>query len=146
MVEKIDKDSSINVEGKKYRINYKHRNNFPRSDCTQWIVCEKDEQTFFGKAIKLEYLCSKNCYWWVEVEGKTVKPLRIGRTDINYAFIAKFRSDNNDEWHGYPVTAERAPHDVPPTSILKKWHKLNIFSKREINNIEKGRGYVKACA
>lgn len=146
MTKNIEKELSIVIEGKKYKVNQKHRSKRPKEDCTQWIVSEDKEQSFFESAIKSMYVCPKNCYWWVEPKKTTIKPVEIGRTDLNFEFIAKFRSDNNDEWHGYPVTAERAPHDVPPTSILAKWLALKIFSKKEINNIERGRGYVKACA
>ncbi|WP_155033437.1 hypothetical protein [Enterobacter hormaechei] len=146
MTQGINKNSAVIISGKKYKVNQKHRTNKPKVDCTQWIVSETDERSFFGNAIKSQYICSKNCYWWVEATAVTIKPIEIGKTDLNYAFIAKFRSDNNDEWHGYPVTGERAPHDIPPTSVLAKWRELKIFSKKEINDIERGRGYVKNCA
>ncbi len=137
---------SRKIEKMKYVVNPKHRTRTPKSDCTQWTVSETEEKRFFNEAVQATLLCQKNFYWWVETHVTSRKPLEIGRTDVNYAFIAKFRADNNNEWHGYPVTAERAPHDVPPTQILKNWLNMNLFSKKEVNNLEKGRGYVKPCA
>lgn len=137
---------SGNIEEKKYVVNPKHRTRTPKSDCTQWIVAEPEEKRFFNNAVQANLLCEKNFYWWVEAHVTSLKPLEIGITDVNYAFIAKFRADKNNEWHGYPVTAERSPYDVPPTQILKNWRNMNLFSKKEVNDLEKGRGYVKPCA
>lgn len=136
----------ILVQGLKYVINKKHRTRLPKSDCTQWIVTEKDEITFFDNTVSAKFLCRGNFYWWVETCKATNNPLQIGRTDLHYAYIAKFRSDNNNEWHGYPVTGERNPHDVPPTSILESWFKNKVFSKKEVSDITRGRGYVRSCA
>jgi hypothetical protein len=123
----------------------KHRNRQPKSDRTIWLVNEVKEESFFWSAVKSSYLCDKNCYWWVDVTSGTNTKNIMGRTDINYAYIAKFKSNHNNEWHGYPVTAERSPHDVPHSNILEEWRKLKIFSKKEASDLKKGRGYVKSC-
>lgn len=123
----------------------KHRNRRPKSDRTIWLVSEEKEEVFFWGAVREKYICDKNCYWWVDVTPGTNQKGIIGRTDVNYAFIAKFTSDHNNEWHGYPVTTERSPYDVPHTTILDKWRELNFFSKKEVTDIKRGKGYVKSC-
>ncbi|HBX9786210.1 TPA: hypothetical protein P7484_001649 [Klebsiella pneumoniae] len=139
-----EQDGSLNEM--KYDSNDgKHRNRKPKPDRTIWLVAEEKEESFFWSAVGKSYLCNKNCYWWVDVTPGTNEKNIMGRTDINYAYIAKFTSNHNNEWHGYPVTAERAPHDVPHSDILDAWRKLNFFSKKEATDIKKGRGYVKSC-
>lgn len=135
-----------NADAKKYKCNPKHRNTKPKSDKTIWLVSQEQEELFFRKSVNDNYLCDKNCYWWVDVKPETSEKIIMGQTDVNYAYIAKFKSDHNDEWHGYPVTAERAPHDIPHTTILDEWKKLKFFSKKEVSDLKKGRGYVKSCA
>lgn len=124
----------------------KHRNKKPKPDRTIWLVAENAEESFFWNAVKNRYVCVKNCYWWVEVNPINQAKTIMGKTDVDYAYIAKFVSDHDDEWHGYPVTAKRSPHDVPHTEILERWRKLNFFTKKEITDMKKGRGYVKSCA
>ncbi|MBT0717793.1 hypothetical protein HGT71_05840 [Rosenbergiella epipactidis] len=130
----------------KYKCNPKHRNGKPESDKTMWLVNEHQEETYFWDSVEENYVCDKNCYWWVDVTIGTNEKKIIGQTDTNYAYIAKFKSDRNNEWHGYPVTGERTPHDVPHTTILNEWKNLNFFSKKEVTNLRRGRGYVKSCS
>lgn len=124
----------------------KHRNRKPKPDRTIWLVSEAEEEAFFWSAVKKPYLCDKNCYWWVDVIPGTNDKNVMGRTDKNFAFIAKYTGNHNNEWHGYPVTGERTPHDVPHSYILEAWRKLKFFSKKEATDLKKGRGYAKSCA
>lgn len=118
-----------------YTCNPKHRTNPPAPDCTIWLVTEIVEEQFFHQSIKSDYLCVDNCYWWLEINW-------IGKTDTKYAFMAKFKSDHNNTWHGYPITAERTPQDKPPTVILEKWLELGLLRKKHVNDIIRGRGYA----
>ncbi|WP_146741435.1 MULTISPECIES: hypothetical protein [Lonsdalea] len=131
------------LAGKNYTINSKHRNGVPKSDCTQWIVSEKEETDFFCGSVSKSLQCAKNNYWWVEFDASNKKLKIIGKTDAKYAFIAKFVADNNNLWHGYPVTAERSPYDVPPTNVLNYWREQSHLSKQEVCDIKRGRGYAK---
>lgn len=124
----------------------KHRNRQPRADRTIWLVTESKEENYFWSAVDKSYLCDKNCYWWVDVTPGTNDKNIMGQTDINYAYIAKFTTNHNAEWHGYPVTGERTPHDVPHSDILETWRKLKFFSKKEATDLKRGRGYAKSCA
>ncbi len=118
-----------------YQYNPKHRSGIAKIDRTIWVVSIEKEEHFFWSAVKKEYLCIKNNFWWIETTY-------IGKTDSKKAFIAKFKSDNNDLWHGYPVTAERCPQDVPPTNILETWLKLKLLKRKDVKNIKIGRGYA----
>lgn len=132
---------------KTYKSNAgKHRNKIPKADRTIWLVSEEVETAFFWDAVENDYICDRNCYWWVNVNSDNQIKTIMGQTDVDYAYIAKFTSDHGDEWHGYPVTAKRSPHDVPHTKILERWRKLNFFTKKEVTDLKRGRGYVKSCA
>jgi len=145
MIEKSNTIQDNTVNEKKYICNSKHRRKKPKYDRTIWLVSEEKEKLFFWKAVEKKYICNKNFYWWVDITQNTNTKTIMGRTDTNYAYIGKFVSNHNNEWHGYPVTAERVPEDLPHVTILNKWKKLDYFSKKEIANLIRGRGYVKSC-
>lgn len=126
------------IESKKYVINPKHRCNAAKADCTQWTVTENEELVCFGNSIVNNYLCPSQCYWWV-VDKETSQ--RLGKTDIDDAYIAKFVVDNNATWHGYPVTGKREL-DIPDSSILIIWGNSGVLKKKYIRNIAKRMGYV----
>ncbi|MDY4377398.1 hypothetical protein SOV92_06015 [Pectobacterium brasiliense] len=126
------------IQSKKYVINPKHRLNAAKTDCTQWTVTTNEELDCFEKSINNKYLCSSQCYWWV-VDKETCE--RLGRTDVDDAYIAKFVVDNNATWHGYPVTGKREG-DIPDSSILTIWGNSKVIKKKYLRNIAKRMGYV----
>lgn len=126
------------VSGKQYTINPKHRTNVAKSDCTQWVVPETDELELFGKSVSNGYMCLFSCYWWAI--DKDIEP-HLGETDVDKAYIAKFVSDNNELWHGYPITGLRKG-DIPDSTVIQKWKANNIIKKKYISDLMRGRGYV----
>lgn len=118
-----------------YKCNPKHRTGLPKIDRTIWIVSEQIEEGFFRSSVVNNYKCLNHNFWWIEKK-------HIGQTDTKMAFIAKFKSDNNNLWHGYPVTAERTPYDRPPTTILEEWLKKDLLRRKNVSDIKRGRGYA----
>ena len=64
------------------------------------------------------------------------KPQKIGDGVDSDLYIAKFRCDNNSEWHGYPVYPK--DQDTPPDSILELWRLEKIIDKTDKRRIQKG--------
>ena len=53
-----------------------------------------------------------------------------------YAIFAKFvDGSKNNIWHGYPANILANKQDIPPTSILLLWEKLNYINKSDIRKI-----------
>jgi len=119
-----------------YKVNRKHRDQVAKADCTQWIVSEWEEVRLFTVAKKNEWICPKNCLWAIEGNGK--KFTELGKTDKDLAYIAKYVTNHNHEWHGYPVTPSRSA-DRPPTAILDCWRNGNIITKSQQGKIVKGK-------
>lgn len=126
------------IHSLKYVINPKHRQNFAKADCTQWTITTDDELLCFEHSVMHNYLCNSTCYWWI-VDKETCE--RLGKTDLDNAYIAKFVVDNNATWHGYPVTGKREG-DIPDSTILTNWGNSGIVKKKYIRNIAKRMGYV----
>ena len=50
--------------------------------------------------------------------------------------VAKFvDGSKNNIWHGYPANILANKQDIPPTSILLLWEKLNYINKSDIRKI-----------
>lgn len=126
------------IQSKIYTINPKHRGNVPQENCTQWVCTEADEVTFFSNSLDSNFLSKNDSYWWVVDKDHCS---HIGITNINNAYIAKFVCDNNNFWHGYPVTGMRKG-DIPSDDIIAMWHSSNIIKKKYLDNLKRGRGYV----
>lgn len=119
-----------------YKINRKHRDQIPKDDCTQWVVSEWIEIKLFSLAKTNDWACPKGCLWAVEKDGRGL--VELGRTSQDTAFMAKYVTNLNNEWHGYPVTPSRMA-DRPPTTILDKWRGANLISKSQQAKIIKGK-------
>lgn len=82
------------------------------------------------------WVCPKNCLWVIEKDGE--KLAKLGVTDIDDAYMAKYVTNHNHEWHGYPVTPSRDA-DRPPTVILDSWKRDGIINKAQQGKIVKGK-------
>ncbi len=107
-----------------------------KEDCTQWVVSEWEEIKLFAMAKAYDWACPKGALWAMEKnEGVIVE---LGRTDKDAAYMAKYVTNINDEWHGYPVTPFRQA-DRPPTKILDAWRNAELITKSQQGRIVKGR-------
>ncbi|MBR9902610.1 MAG: hypothetical protein GYB15_01435 [Gammaproteobacteria bacterium] len=119
-----------------YKVNRKHRDQKPKPDCTQWIVSEWEEIRLFSIAKFKNWVCPKKCLWSIEKDGSNV--VELGTDGMGSAYMAKFVSNHNHEWHGYPVTPSRSA-DRPPTSVLDSWRNDGLINKSQQGKIVKGR-------
>ncbi|ENJ5959321.1 hypothetical protein AB1Z15_000510 [Vibrio parahaemolyticus] len=118
-----------------YKVNPKHRKNKPKDDCTQWEVDEWTEIKLFTEGMANDWVCNDGHIWSIEHSTVVLGDSGNARSKPYYA---KFVVDNNHEWHGYPVSSKR-PNDRPPTKVLDSWQKDNLITKKQQNNITKGR-------
>ena len=119
-----------------YKVNRKHRDQKAKADCTQWKVSEWEEVKLFSIAKIKEWICPKNNLWAIEKNGN--KHTELGHTDKDIAYLAKYVTNKNNEWHGYPVTPSREA-DRPPTIVLDSWRKEQLITKPQQSKIIKGK-------
>ena len=119
-----------------YKVNRKHRTQRAAATCTQWVVSEWEEIQLFSTAKLNEWICPKECLWAIRKINDKLSVL--GKTDKKSAFIAKYVSNNNNEWHGYPVTPSRDA-DRPPSEVLDAWREAGIINKSTQAKIVKGK-------
>jgi len=118
-----------------YKVNLKHRSQKPKKDCTQWIVSEWQELRLFIEAEANNWVCKKNCLWGISKNNDGLIPL--GKTDTSDVYMAKYITNINNEWHGYPVSPAREA-DRPPTTILDSWIDKGFINKAKSRKIIKG--------
>lgn len=123
-----------------YKVNPKHRTQTPKEDCTQWTVSEWIELNLFVEGQKNEWVCKKNNVW--SIQGSINNYIKIGHNGSDDAYMAKYVTDHNGEWHGYPVVPFRQA-DRPPTVILDNWKSRGIITKSMQASITKGKWYGK---
>ena len=73
--------------------------------------------------------------WGLHIVNSTPDVLGKGvnKEDLK---VAKFVDGNkNNIWHGYPANILANKQDIPPTSILLLWEKLNYINKSDIRKI-----------
>lgn len=119
-----------------YKVNRKHRDQKPKADCTQWVVSEWEEIRLFSIAKYNDWFCAKSCLWAIEKNADFF--VKLGSTGEDSAYMAKFVSNHNHEWHGYPVVPSKAA-DRPPTTVLDSWRERGIISRSQQAKIIKGR-------
>ena len=119
-----------------YKINTKHRNKCPTSKASIWSVSTWNEIQLFGIASENEWFSPSRDILWSARNSSCGKLEKLGDSVKNKLFIAKFRCDNNHEWHGYPVLPR--DRDIPPEEILESWKLKGIIDKREKRKIQKG--------
>lgn len=119
---------------KSYRINPKHRVAKPSKTASVWRVSEWNEIQLFAIASAKAWV-KDEILWAVMTNGSKLS--KIGEDLENDLYIAKYRCDNNLEWHGYPVHPQDA--DIPPDIILESWRLENLIDKRDKRRIQQGK-------
>lgn len=119
-----------------YKVNRKHRERSAQPTCTQWVIDEWEEVRLFSVAKRNHWVCTKSCLWAIEKEGSSYR--KLGVTDKEEAYLAKYVTNRNNEWHGYPVTTSRDA-DRPPTEILDSWRNEGLITKPVQGRIVRGK-------
>ncbi len=119
-----------------YKVNPRHRNRKPTQDTSVWTISEWVEVQLFGEASRKNWQSNdKNLLWAVHANGTRLS--QIGLAPSNDLYIAKFRCDNNLEWHGYPVHPRG--DDIPPEPVLELWRQEKIIDKTDKRRIQNGK-------
>lgn len=119
-----------------YKVNPKHRAAKPTDDASVWTVSTWVEVQLFGEASRKNWKTSNKDLLWAMVPGEG-GALKVGIDLENDLYIAKFRCDHNQEWHGYPVHPRDA--DIPPESVLECWRQEDIIDKTTKRRIQQGK-------
>lgn len=117
-----------------YKVNNKHRVASPTKFASIWTVSEWVEIQLFCEASRKEWQ-AKNILW--AIHGESASLLQIGLDTENNLYIAKFRCDHNNEWHGYPICPRK--DDIPPESVLEKWRQDGKIDKKVKRHIQTGK-------
>lgn len=121
-----------------YKVNPKHRVAKPTADASIWTVSEWIEVQLFADASRKNWHSTgKNFLWAAWAGGEGEGPSKIGLDPSNDLYIAKFRCDNNKEWHGYPVHPRG--EDIPPEAVLELWRQEEIIDKTDKRRIQTGK-------
>lgn len=124
------------MQFKSYKINPKHRVKSPTDNASIWTVSEWIEIQLFGEASRKNWQSNcKNILW--AIYGEEVKISKIGIDTSNDLYIAKFRCDSNQEWHGYPVHPR--DDDIPPEEVLEIWRQEKLIDKTDKLRIKRGK-------
>lgn len=117
-----------------YKVNPKHRVARPSKTASVWRVSEWKEIQLFAIASAKGW-CKDGILWAVMTDSSTLS--KIGEDLQNDLYIAKYRCDNNLEWHGYPVHPQDT--DIPPDFVLESWRSDNLIDKRDKRRIQQGK-------
>lgn len=122
---------------KSYKINDKHRKNAAREDRTQWKISDFYEIKLFAEGQLNGWICDNDSTIW-SIEKSNGTHTILGTNGSSDAKLAKYVVDNNDEWHGYPVSPIRSG-DKPPSCILEDWERKGLISRPERRKINSGK-------
>jgi hypothetical protein len=113
-----------------YRVHTKHRISKPTAEASVWTVDNWTEIQLFADASRNGWSTPKKGWLWSIDTINGLSP--IGLDIENICYIAKFKIDHNNEWHGYPVHPR--DDDIPPEAVLESWR-----LKSYIDNTDKKR-------
>lgn len=81
------------------------------------------------------WTCTKGAFWNTsEIYGANQD--RLGEDQDGNLWIAKFVSDHNNDWHGYPVRPVKS--DIPPAATIKAWCEAKRIDISDARRMQKG--------
>lgn len=120
----------------KYVPNPKHRNWKPGE--SQWQITKSEEHDSFRLAWRENWCLDGRGFGLHVVEDGHEKPraqiLGVIEDHKTEVFVAKFVSDPNDQWHGYPADHTKN-QDRPARSILNHWLTADLVPPSKIRKI-----------
>jgi len=121
---------------KAYRVNPVHRGALPKARKSQWTISEWHELRLFTLAECKGWVSSKKQELWsIYIQGG--KRIKIGEDLDGDLYIAKYVTDANNEWHGYPVAPRQ--YDIPPNEVVSSWHENGLIDKTDKSRIIGGK-------
>ena len=120
---KLKINSTYNLgNGVSYTISAAHRRKSSKK--SRWTISTNEEFACFSNSITNTWKQNFSA-WGLHIVNSTPDILGKGvnKEDLK---VAKFvDGSKNNIWHGYPANILANKQDIPPTSILLLWEKLN---------------------
>ncbi len=105
---------------------------------SQWTISQEEEKTVYHNSVINNWLAGA-AYWGLHLQNNVPHELGVSRRPDSFNLkIAKFVSDQQENWHGYPVAHWLSPWDKPADAILKKWKDAGIINKAKMARIHRG--------
>lgn len=129
---------------KAYKVNYMHRQNINQK--SRWTISECDELKIFVDGLLANWSNNNDTIWSIKSLNST--PVCIGEESPSNKnkgsknenlYIAKFVKDNNDEWHGYPISCYSNNDSIIPSKITSDWNIKGLFPKNLMSKWMKGK-------
>lgn len=119
----------------RYVLNQKHRVAQPTTVASVWRVSDWQEVALCSEAAIRNWTCSKGALWNTS-EKFGANEYLIGEDQKGNLWVAKFVSDHNSEWHGYPVRPVK--YDIPPAQAIRAWCEIGRIDASDARRIQKG--------
>jgi hypothetical protein len=124
---------------KAYKVKSDHRKPSLIAKKSQWTISEWEELILFAVAKfrgwNVSQKSGKHELWSIYIQDD--KRSKIGEDSSGDLFIAKYITDTNNEWHGYPVSPKL--YDIPPEYILNLWLQEGLIDKADKKKIMGGK-------
>lgn len=130
-------DIPINVDSStQYVIIPGHRlRGYP--DKSRWLISLKEEANCFAESHSKNWLL-ESVGWGLIVDDDAKLKILGENPQREKTKIAKFQTQNQNLWHGYPADLKRKPKDIPVVDILKKWRQAGIIEKHHMSKLQRG--------
>ena len=122
---------------KAYKVKPDHRQRSSINQKSQWTVSEWAELNLFIIAYNDDWTSPNKSELWSTYGCKNIIGERMDGKLLIHLYIAKFITDANNEWHGYPVSPRQ--YDIPPEEVLSLWLERGLIDKTDKSRISKGK-------
>lgn len=119
----------------RYVLNQKHRVAQPTAVASVWRISDWHEVALCSEAAVKKWTCSKGALWNASASFG-VSTHRLGEDQNGDLWVAKFVSDHNSEWHGYPVRPVKS--DIPPAEAIRAWCEVGRIDVSDARRMQKG--------
>lgn len=129
---------------KRYTVNKQHRDN--TREKSQWCITTAEELDVFAHGLINNWLSENRKVLWSVFRGET--DFKIGNESQSnknqgskclHLYIAKFTCDNNEEWHGYPISGYQNENRYIPKKISDDWLHKKLISKKIFTKFQQGK-------
>ena len=126
-----------------YSAHPHHRNAQFATKKSQWTISVAEETSCYARSVANDWKCRKSYLWGIcFVEGPPMSISKLGISPLpssSSLYIAKFVSDDQLQWHGYPVAHWLSPYDKPPETVLAKWRDAGYINTPKMSRILRGK-------
>lgn len=119
----------------RYVLNQKHRVAKPTDVASIWRISDWHEVSLCSEAALKNWVCAKGVLWNTSHTFGAAAD-RLGEDQEGDLWVAKFVSDNNSEWHGYPVRPLKS--DIPPAAAIREWCDAGRIDVTDARRMQRG--------